>query len=56
MKPLLLLTLAAYVVAAVHYVVAFMHKRRSSERVAFVSLFAGLAMFLLNAMLNFKRL
>lgn len=44
MKPLLLLTLAAYVVAAVHYVVAFMHKRRSSERVAFMSLAAGLAL------------
>src|SRR5918997_6182810 len=44
MKSLLLLTLAAYVVAAVHYVVAFMHKRRSSERVAFVSLVAGLAL------------
>lgn len=41
MKPLLLMTLAAYVVAAVHYVVAFMHKRRSSERVAFISLAAG---------------
>src|SRR3954470_12749564 len=44
MKPLLLMTLAAYVVAAVHYVVAFMHKRRSSERVAFVSLAAGFAL------------
>lgn len=44
MKPLLLLTLAAYVVAAVHYVVAFMHKRRSSERVAFISLAAGFAL------------
>lgn len=43
MKPLLLMTLAAYVVAAVHYVVAFMHKRRSSERVAFMSLAAGFA-------------
>ncbi len=41
MKPLLLMTLAAYVVAAVHYIVAFMHKRRSSERVAFMSLAAG---------------
>jgi ABC-type transport system involved in cytochrome c biogenesis permease subunit len=29
------------VVAAVHYVVAFMHKRRSLERVAFLSLAAG---------------
>lgn len=44
MKPLLLMTLAAYVVAAVHYVVAFMHKRRSSERVAFMSLAAGFAL------------
>jgi cytochrome c-type biogenesis protein CcsB len=44
MKPLLLITLAAYVVAAVHYVVAFMHKRRSSERVAFMSLAAGFAL------------
>ncbi|HEV7842203.1 MAG TPA: cytochrome c biogenesis protein CcsA [Pyrinomonadaceae bacterium] len=44
MKPLLLLTLAAYVVAAVHYVVAFMHKRSSSERVAFMSLAAGFAL------------
>jgi cytochrome c-type biogenesis protein CcsB len=32
------------VVAAVHYVVAFMHKRRSSERVAFISLAAGFAL------------
>jgi cytochrome c-type biogenesis protein CcsB len=38
------MTLAAYVVAAVHYVVAFMHKRRSSERVAFMSLAAGFAL------------
>ncbi|HKS26805.1 MAG TPA: cytochrome c biogenesis protein CcsA [Pyrinomonadaceae bacterium] len=44
MKPLLLMTLAAYVVAAVHYVVAFMHKRRSSERVAFMSLAVGFAL------------
>jgi ABC-type transport system involved in cytochrome c biogenesis permease subunit len=44
MKPLLLMTLAGYVVAAVHYVVAFMHKRRSSERVAFFSLAAGFAL------------
>ncbi len=44
MKPLLLMTLAAYVVAAVHYIVAFMHKRRSSERVAFMSLAAGFAL------------
>lgn len=41
MKPLLLMVLAAYVVAAIHYVVAFMHKRRSLERVAFMSLVAG---------------
>jgi cytochrome c-type biogenesis protein CcsB len=38
------MTLAAYVIAAVHYVVAFMHKRRSSERVAFISLVAGFAL------------
>ena len=44
MKPLLLMTLAAYVVAAVHYVVTFMHKRRSSERVAFMSLAVGFAL------------
>jgi cytochrome c-type biogenesis protein CcsB len=44
MKPLLLMTLGAYVVAAVHYVMAFMHKRRSSERVAFMSLAAGFAL------------
>jgi cytochrome c-type biogenesis protein CcsB len=44
MKPLLLMTLAAYVVAAVHYVVAFMHKRRSLERVAFMSLAVGFAL------------
>ncbi len=44
MKPLLLMVLGAYVVAAIHYVLAFMHKRRSLERVAFLSLAAGFAL------------
>src|SRR5215210_6063762 len=43
MKVLLLMVLAAYVVAAIHYVLAFVNKRRAVERVAFASLALGLA-------------
>ncbi|HEX8141930.1 MAG TPA: cytochrome c biogenesis protein CcsA [Pyrinomonadaceae bacterium] len=43
MKVLLLMVLAAYVVAAIHYVLAFVNKRRAAERVAFASLATGLA-------------
>lgn len=42
MKVLLLIVLAAYVVAAIHYVLAFVNKRRAVERVAFLSLAVGL--------------
>ncbi|MGH9945280.1 MAG: cytochrome C assembly family protein [Pyrinomonadaceae bacterium] len=44
MKPLLLGALAAYVVAAIHIVLAFINKRRSVERTASVSLAAGFAL------------
>jgi ABC-type uncharacterized transport system permease subunit len=44
MKVLLLMVLAAYVVAAIHYVLAFVNKRRATERVAFASLAIGLTM------------
>lgn len=41
MKPLLLATLAAYVVAAIHAVLAFINKRRIVERVSFAALTFG---------------
>ncbi|MBA3806417.1 MAG: cytochrome c biogenesis protein CcsA [Acidobacteria bacterium] len=41
MKPLLLAVLAAYIVAAIHSVLAFINKRRAVERVAFLSLAVG---------------
>ena len=44
MKPLLLAVLAAYVVAAIHYVLAFVNKRRAVERTAFLSLAVGFAL------------
>ncbi len=44
MKVLLLMVLAAYVVAAIHYILAFVNKRRAAERVAFASLATGLTM------------
>ncbi|HYY57477.1 MAG TPA: cytochrome c biogenesis protein CcsA [Pyrinomonadaceae bacterium] len=44
MKPLLLMVLAAYVVAAIHSVLAFVNKRRAVERVAFAALALGFAM------------
>jgi ABC-type transport system involved in cytochrome c biogenesis permease subunit len=44
MKPLLLLVLAAYVVAAIHSILAFINKRRSLERVSFAALAVGFAM------------
>ena len=43
MRPLLIAALAAYVVAAIHIILAFINKRRAVERVAFVSLAAGFA-------------
>jgi len=43
MRPLLIAALAAYVVAAIHFILAFINKRRAVERVAFVSLAAGFA-------------
>lgn len=41
MKPLLYAALAAYVVAAIHYVLAFVNKRRAVERVAILSVGCG---------------
>jgi cytochrome c-type biogenesis protein CcsB len=41
MKPLLLTVLAAYVVAAIHYLLAFSNKRRLTERVATIALGSG---------------
>jgi len=45
MKPLLITVLAAYVVAAIHSILAFVNKRRSAERVALGTLAFG---FVLN--------
>ncbi|HEV2915944.1 MAG TPA: cytochrome c biogenesis protein CcsA [Pyrinomonadaceae bacterium] len=44
MKPLLFMVLAAYVVAAIHSVLAFVNKRRAVERVAFAALAVGFTM------------
>lgn len=44
MKPLLLIALSAYVVAAIHSILAFVNKRRSLERIALLSLGAGFAL------------
>ena len=44
MKPLLLSVLAAYVVAAIHAILAFVNKRRSLERVSLAALFIGFVM------------
>jgi ABC-type uncharacterized transport system permease subunit len=41
MKPLMLAVLAAYVVAAIHSVLAFVNKRRSLERISIEALAAG---------------
>lgn len=41
MKPLLLAALAAYVVAAIHSILAFVNKRRAAERVSLGSLALG---------------
>ncbi|MBA3322772.1 MAG: cytochrome c biogenesis protein CcsA [Pyrinomonadaceae bacterium] len=43
MKPLLIVALAGYVVAAIHTILAFINKRRTVERVALVSLATGFA-------------
>lgn len=44
MKPLLLTVLAAYAVAAIHSILAFVNKRRSAERVALWTLAFGFAL------------
>jgi len=44
MKPLLLSVLAAYVVAAIHAILAFVNKRRALERVSLAALAIGVAM------------
>jgi len=44
MKPLLLTVLAAYVVAAIHSILAFANKRRTLERVELVSIGIGFAL------------
>ncbi|MDX6693953.1 MAG: hypothetical protein QOF02_1556 [Blastocatellia bacterium] len=41
MKPLLLTVLSAYVVAAIHAILAFVNKRRTLERISILSLAAG---------------
>ncbi len=43
MKPLLYASLAAYVVAAVHSILAFVNKRRGADRVTTYSLIIGFA-------------
>lgn len=48
MKPLLLTVLAAYVVAAIHSILAFVHKRRALERISLIALYIG---FILNSIL-----
>ena len=44
MKPLLLSALAAYVVAAIHGILAFVNKRRAFERVSLAALTVGFAL------------
>ncbi|HEX7997984.1 MAG TPA: cytochrome c biogenesis protein CcsA [Pyrinomonadaceae bacterium] len=41
MRPLLLTVLSAYVVAAIHSILAFVNKRRTLERISLFALFAG---------------
>ena len=41
MKPLLYIALAAYIVAAIHYLLAFVNKRRAAERIALYSVGSG---------------
>src|SRR5918911_1442301 len=43
MKPLLYAALAAYVIAAIHAVLAFVNKRRAAERITFYSVIFGFA-------------
>lgn len=52
MKPLLLTVLAAYVVAAIHSVLAFVNKRRAVERVALWSLGAGFVLHTLSLVID----
>jgi ABC-type uncharacterized transport system permease subunit len=44
MKPLLLMVLAAYMVAAIHTILSFVNKRRALERVALMALAVGFAL------------
>src|SRR5687767_15975477 len=43
MKPLLYAALAAYVVAAIHSILAFVNKRRAIERLSLIALACGFA-------------
>ena len=44
MKPLLLTVLSAYVVAAIHSILAFVNKRRTLERISMLALLLGFAL------------
>jgi cytochrome c-type biogenesis protein CcsB len=55
MKPLLFTVLAAYVVAAIHSVLAFANKRRVLERVSLISLVIGFAVHTLSLVTDWAR-
>ena len=52
MKPFLYAALAAYVVAAIHSILAFLNKRRAVERVSFFALLAGFSAHTLAILLD----
>lgn len=55
MKPLLLTVLAAYVVAAIHSILAFANKRRVLERVSLAALATGFAVHTLSLITDWAR-
>ena len=55
MKPLLFTVLAAYVVAAIHSILAFANKRRVLERVSFVALVSGFGVHTISLITDWLR-
>ena len=55
MKSLLIVTLIAYAVAAIHALLAFINKRRSAEKTALVSLGAGFAVHTASLVVDWVR-
>jgi cytochrome c-type biogenesis protein CcsB len=55
MKPLLFTVLAAYVVAAIHSILAFANKRRVLERVSFVALVTGFGVHTISLITDWLR-